>query len=314
LEKSGISIQRIMKTSNLVVWLSSLIVVLAIVAASIGLFWQDGGSSFAFTTLHGNQVQIYGQGLYRYDTTLMAIGLKAGDAVTLMLGIPALLCSLWLYRRGSVRGELLLSGTLAYFLYYYGSLVIGGAYNHLFLVYLVLLSASLFGSILLLTSFDLALLPSHFSPRLPRRGIGIYLIVSGVVLILIWLLLSILPALWSGKVPPEVGSYTTIVIYVIDMGIVAPVLIIAGIMLFRRNALGYLLASTSLVFTTILGINLLTAGIVQKFSGLISIGQFIGFVVSFAILTLFAIGFTFALFRNVSESISSQDTHLLDVV
>jgi hypothetical protein len=78
--------------------------VLAIVAASIGLFWQDGGSSFAFTTLHGKQVQIYGQGLYRYDTTLTAIGFKAGDAVTLMLGIPALLCSLWLYRRGSVRG------------------------------------------------------------------------------------------------------------------------------------------------------------------------------------------------------------------
>jgi hypothetical protein len=305
-----------MKTSNLVVWLSSLIVVLAIVAASIGLFWQDGGSSFAFTTLHGDTVEIYGQGLYRYDTTLTAIGLKAGDAVTLMLGIPALLCSLWLYRRGSVRGGLLLSGTLAYFLYYYGSLAISGAYNHLFLVYLVLLSASLFGSILLLTSFDLALLPSHFSPRLPRRGIGIYLIVSGVLLILIWLVLSILPALWSGKVPPEVGSYTTTVTYVIDMGIVAPALIVAGVLLLRTNPIGlaYLLASTLLVFTVILGVNLLTAGTLQMLAGLINIGQFIGFVASFAILTLYACWFMLALFRNVSERISSQDPHLLDLV
>jgi hypothetical protein len=303
-----------MKTSNLVVWLSSLIVVLATVAASIGLFWQAGGSSFAFTTLHGNTVQIYGQGLYRYDTTLNATGLKAGDAVTLILGIPALLFSLWHYRRGSTRGGLLLSGTLAYFLYYYGSLAIGGAYNSLFLIYVVLLWASLFCVIPVLTSFDLTILPSHFSPRLPRRGIGIYLIVSGVVLILIWLVLSILPALWSGKVPPEVASYTTIVTYVIDMGIVAPVLIVTGIMLLRRNAWGYLLAATSLVFTTILGINLLTAGIVQKVTGSIGIGQFIGFVMSFAILTLFAIWFTLALFRNVSECRSSQDTHGLDVV
>jgi hypothetical protein len=303
-----------MKISNSLVWLSLTIAILALFATTIGLFWQDGGSSFAFTTLHGNTVQIYGQGLYRYDTTLTAIGFKAGDAVTLMLGIPALLFSLWLYRRGSVRGGLLLSGTLAYFLYYYGSLAIGGAYNNLFLVYLVLLSASLFGSIIVLTSFDLEVLPAHFSPRLPRRGIGIYLIVSGVVLILIWLVLSILPALWSGKVPLEVGSYTTVITYVIDMGIIAPALIIAGIMLLRRNSLGYLLASTSLVFTTILGINLLTAGVVQKFAGLISIGQFVGFVVSFAILTLFALGFTVALFRNVSERRSSQDTHLLDVV
>jgi hypothetical protein len=279
---------------------------LALLATNIGLFWQDGGSSFSFTTLHGNTVQIYGQGLYRYDTTLTAIGFKAGDAVTLILGIPALLFSLWLYRRGSVRGGLLLSGTLVYFLYCYGSLAIGGAYNNLFLVYLAILSASLFGSIIVLTSFDLEVLPAHFSPRLPRRGIGIYTIVSGVVLILIWLVLSILPAVWSGTVPLEVGSYTTAITYVIDMGIIAPALIVAGIMLLRRNCLGYLLASTSLVFTTILGINLLTAGIVQKFAGLISIGQFIGFVVSFAILTLFAIGFTLALFRNVSDRISTD--------
>jgi hypothetical protein len=204
----------------------------------------------------------------------------------------------------------LLSGAIAYFLYYYGSLAIGGAYNNLFLVYLMLLSASLFGSILILTAFDLEVLPAHFSARLPRCGIGIYLIVSGVVLILIWLVLSILPALWSGKVPLEVGSYTTVVTYVIDMGIIAPALILAGVMLLRRHSLGYLLASTLLIFTTILGINLLTAGIVQKFVGLISIGQFIGFVVSFAILTLFAIWFTLALFRHVSERTSSQDAHL----
>lgn len=66
-----------MKTSNVVVWLSSLIVVLALVAASIGLFWQDGGSSFTFTTIRGDTISIAGQGLYRYDTnailTLYAI-------------------------------------------------------------------------------------------------------------------------------------------------------------------------------------------------------------------------------------------------
>jgi hypothetical protein len=51
-----------MKTQKAVVWLSSLIVVLALVAAGIGLFWQDGGHTFLFTTLHGQTVQIYGQG------------------------------------------------------------------------------------------------------------------------------------------------------------------------------------------------------------------------------------------------------------
>ena len=47
-----------MKLSKIVVWLSWLIAVLAFVAAGIGLFYQDGGSAYAFTTLHGQSVQV----------------------------------------------------------------------------------------------------------------------------------------------------------------------------------------------------------------------------------------------------------------
>jgi hypothetical protein len=293
-----------MKISNLVTWLTVLIIILALVATSIGLFWQDEGDPFSFTTLRGNTVSIAGTGLYRYDTTLMAMGFKAGDAVTLILGIPALIFSLLRYRRGSVKGGLLLAGTLAYFLYNYASIAFGAAYNDLFLVYVPLMSASLFGLILTLMSFDLAMLPAHFSSHLPRRNIGIYSIVSGIVLLLIWPCLSIIPALVEGKAPPEVWSYTTVITYAIDMGIVAPVLIAAGVMLLHRNPLGYLLSSTLLVFTVMLGTNLLTAGTLQMLAGFINIPQFIGFVASFAILTLYAIWFTLTLFRNLSDEIS----------
>jgi hypothetical protein len=87
------------------------------------------------------------------------------------------------------------------------------------------------------------------------------------------------------------------------MSIVAPVLIVTGIMLLRRNPLGYLLTATLLVFTVILGINLLTAGTIQMLAGFIDIRQFIGFVASFAILILYAIWFSLALFRNLSEDV-----------
>jgi hypothetical protein len=53
-----------MKTSNIVVWLSWLIVVLALVAALAGLFWQAGGGPFSFTTLRGETVQTVGQSLW----------------------------------------------------------------------------------------------------------------------------------------------------------------------------------------------------------------------------------------------------------
>jgi hypothetical protein len=296
-----------MKSSKMVIWLSWLIAALALVAAGIGLFYQDGGRSFSFTTVHGQTVQIYGQGLYRYDIPLTAVGYRAGDAVTLVLAVPLLIISLLLYGRGQLRGGLLLTGVLAYFLYTYGSMAFGAAYNPLFLVYIVIFSASLLAFVLSLLSFDAQELQAHFLAGLPKRVIGIFLIVSGVILALVWLVLSLVPALLGGTVPLEVASYTTFITGIVDTGIVAPSLILSGALLLRDFPLGYLLASTMLMFTVVLGTNLLVAGIAQVVTGLVSIGQFLGFTVPFAILTLIAIWLTIMLFRNFSEGATVQE-------
>ncbi len=288
-----------MHTSRIVLRLSSLIAVVSALAA--GLFYDDAGVAFTFTTLRGASVQIDGRGLYRFDTILIATGYRVGDAVTLGLGIPLLVWSLWLYRRGSLKGGLLLAGTLAYFLYTYGSLALGAAYNNLFLLYLVILAAALFGLAVVLASFDLPELPACFAPALPRRGIAIFLVVAGTILLCVWLLLSILPALLAGLAPPEVASYTTVITFVLDMAIVAPALIVSGVLLLKRAPLGYLLASALLVFSAVLGIQLAAMGIVQFLAGLFGIGQFVGMVLSFAALALCALWFSVVLLRNVVE-------------
>jgi hypothetical protein len=274
----------------------------ALVAAAIGLFYQDGGGAFSFTTLRGQIVQIYGQGWYRYDTPIIAVGFRAADAVTLVLAIPLLVISTLLYQRGRLQGGLLLTGVLAYFLYNYGSMAVGAAYNNLFLAYVAIFSASLFGFVLALTSFDVQALPSHFSAALPRRGISIFLIVSGGILALVWLVLSVIPALLQNRAPFEVASYTTFITGVVDIGIVAPALIVTGVLLLRRAPLGYLLATMMLVFTVTLGPNITAGGIAQLLSGAMSIGPFVGGTVPFAILTLIAIWLTVVLFRGFSES------------
>jgi hypothetical protein len=304
-----------MKSSSILKWLIWPIAVLAFVAACIGLFYQDGGSSYAFTTLHGQSVQIYGQGLYEYDIPIIAVGYRAADAVTLVLALPLLLISSVLYRRGQLRGGLLLTGVLAYFLYTYGSMAFGAAYNPLFLVYVVLFSASLFAFVLSLMSFDVPGLPTHFAAGLPRRSIGIFLIVSGGILALVWLALSLVPALLGGTVPQEVASYTTFITGVVDIGIVAPSLVVSGALLLRHAPLGYLLASIMLVFTATLGTSLMVAGIVQLVTGVITIGQFLGFTVPFAILTLIALVFTIILLRKCSDvtrerMVSAQVAHV----
>jgi hypothetical protein len=297
-----------MKKQSALNWLVPLIAILAAVTASVGLFSTSGDGQYQFTTLHKETIEIYGRGLYRFDTPLIAIGYRVSDAFTLIAGIPLLLISFWLFRRGSLRGKILLTGTIMFFLYNFGSLAIGAAYNNLFLVYILLTMAAFLGGIGMLISFDLQASPKLFSERVPRRGISIFFMVSGIALFCIWLFLSIVPALLANGVPAELASYTTMITYAVDMGIIAPVLVSTGVLLRRGEPLGYLISSVLLVFIDALGGSLFVMGIAQRVAGLVNVGQFIGFVVSFAILTIFSLGSTITLFRNIAEPSSIQMT------
>ena len=290
-----------MKQQPALNWLVPLIAILALLAAGFGLLTPADGSSFTFTTARGETVEVWGQGLYKYDTPIGATGFTAADVITLVLAIPVLVISFFMYRRGSFKGGLLLTGALSYFLYNYTSMGFGAAYNNLFLAYTLLFAASLFGLILALLSFDLKTLPAHFGAALPRNSTGIFLIVSGIILNLIWLVLSIIPALLVSKAPPEAYYYTTFTTGIIDIGMIAPALILGGVLIRRGTPFGYLLASTMLIFTCILGANLTAGGIIQVAQEVITIGQAMAFTVPFVILTLIAVWFTVILFRNLSE-------------
>jgi len=73
--------------------------------------------------------------------------------------------------RSSLRGKLILTGTLGFILYTYITICFGAAYNQLFLVYVALFGMSLYAFVLSMMSFDLKTLPSHFSEKLPAPKI-----------------------------------------------------------------------------------------------------------------------------------------------
>ena len=297
-----------MKQQPALYWLVPLIAVLALLSASLGLFTPGDGNLISFTTARGETVDVWGQGLYKYDTPIGATGFTGADLITLALAIPILVISILMYRRGSLKGGLLLAGALSYFLYNYTSMGFGAAYNNLFLAYVLIFGASLYGLIVTLLSFDLGSLPSHFGTGLPRNGISIFLIISGILVSLICLVLSIVPALLASKAVPEAYYYTTFITGIIDIGMVAPALILGGVLIRRGAPFGYPLASTMLIFTCILGANLTAGGILQVAKEVITIGQAMAFTVPFVILTLIAVWFTLVLFRNFSEATPRLNT------
>ncbi|MEW5869222.1 MAG: hypothetical protein AB1894_08110 [Chloroflexota bacterium] len=240
-------------------WLVPLIFVLALFAAGAGLLWTGEGQPYALTTFRGEAVTINARGLYYWDTVSTVAQMQANDLVTLALGLPLLAVSFWLAQRGSLRGGLLLTGTLGFFLYTYMSMSFGTAYNPLFLVYVALFSLSLFAFILSMMAFDLQTLPGHFGPGLPRRGIAVLCFAAGGFLLLAWLG-RILPTLLPSQTP-ALENTTTLFIQSMDLGLIVPLAFLSGVLLLRRTAWGYLLASVSVM-------KLLTMGAAVSLMGL----------------------------------------------
>ena len=143
-----------MKNNNIVTRLAILIIPLALLAAGAGVFWQGTGTPYPFKTLRGETVTIRGHGLYQYDTVNSSSQEVGQDVVTLILGVPLLIVGIVLARKGSLRGQLLLTGGLGYFLYTYGAMSFLTAFNPFFLIYVALFSLSLFAFILALSGLN----------------------------------------------------------------------------------------------------------------------------------------------------------------
>jgi hypothetical protein len=276
--------------------LVGLIFVLALLAAGAGLFWPADGAPYAFTSYRGEQVTIAGSGLYRYDTLSVKAQEQANDIVTLAVGLPLLAISAWLSRRGSLRGRLLLTGTLGFFLYTYTSIAFLTAYNELFLVYVALMTLSLLAFVLAMMSFDLDTLPRRFSERLPRRLIAATLFFTGAFLLLAWVGGRILPTF--GKANPGLDNTTTMVIQAMDLGLIVPLTFLGGWLLLQRSAWGYLLASVAVMKFLTMGLAVTTMGFNMARVGVpVTIIE----TVIFPALTLINVIAAAGLLRNIKE-------------
>jgi hypothetical protein len=290
-----------MKNHPIVEWLIPLIIILSLITSGVGLFWRGGGSTFTFTTLRGQTVQMDGRGLYRNDTLFSAGTFRGTDAVTLVITVPLLVIAFVIYRRGTLLGRLMLVSVLSWFLYNGASMSLGAAYNSLFLAYIVLFSASLFAFMMVFSSIDLPTLAACLSPNTPRLGLVIFLFIAGLAPLGLWLS-DVIGSLVQGKAPELLATYTTPVTYTIDLGVIVPVVFIAGVLVLRRSSLGYLLALIMLVLLAMTGLAVIGQTVAQINTGIVfGPGTLIGMVGSWVILAVFAIWFAARLFRNLSN-------------
>lgn len=288
-----------MKYKKAITILVIIIAMLSFMVSLYGVFSNEGPGKGEFISIHGERVELYGRGLYRNDSISIAAQARAQDIVTIILGVPLLLVSLYLTRRNLLKGKLLLVGTLGYFLYTYVSYSFLSMYNSFFLFYVILMSTSFFAFTLSIMGINIKNLPASFKKTLPVKLLSGFLILIGTAIGLMWVGL-ILPPLMEGMVPPELEHYTTLVIQALDLGFVVPVSILAGILLLKRKPFGYLLSSVMYV-KGITMLTALTAMIIGQSSAGVQLDPVE--IVIFPLFNLTAIYLFILLIRNVEEKV-----------
>jgi hypothetical protein len=289
-------------------WLVPLIAILAIIISGVGLFSQGGDDPYPFTTVYGDPVEIYGQGIYSHDSSFVAALFKGTDAITLFVGVPLLLVGYWFYLRGSLRGSIFMIGMLMYFLYIGVTYTFSVIFNSLFLVYVALFSAGLFATTIALTTSDTQILEDKVTSALPRRGMAIFMFVAGLGTLMLWLSELIGP-LMTGQAPENLGLYTTMFTHGFDSAVITPATVVTGIFLLKRKPLGYLLAAPLLILCAIVGLTVIAQTISQSLLGItFPIGVYIGMIGSWVVMGAFAVGLAISFFRNIADTVSPKQT------
>jgi hypothetical protein len=196
--------------------------------------------------------------------------LRGYDLVTLVFVVPALVLSQLQARRGSDRAQLIWVGMLAYLVYTYAYYLFGMPFNNLFLLHAAVFSSSVFALVLTVCALDVPGIAARFSPRTPRRTVSAVLALLAAALGGIWIYASV-GFITTGELP--VGSAlveSDVVVQLglaLDLTLLVPAYALAAVLLWRRVATGYVLATVLLIAGTLHQVSYMVALLSQSTAG-----------------------------------------------
>jgi hypothetical protein len=193
-------------------------------------------------------------GLYGADPSLVPV-FVGQDAANLIVGLPLLLGSLWLARRGSLVGLLCWPGALYFVLYTYALYLVGVPFTGLFLAYIALVVLSAYTTVGVVASIDGEAVRRRLAGA-PVRTVGGALVGVGL-LATAGLTALVIPALADPtSVDPLLHAR-----WIVDYTVGNPVLLIGGVLLWRRAGLGYAIAAGLLFLSGVNGVAFAVGGV-----------------------------------------------------
>ena len=272
-----------------------LIILLLIIVSLCGLLSLDFDNAHSYINQFGDEVKLFGSGIYKDDSYFKAAIFIGTDLCVLFFGVPLFIISFIKdFRNHSVKTQLRLISIEAISLYYAISLCTGVKYNCLFLLYVILFSLLFFTLIKEMKSLNGCKVLYDI-----KKSDAVFLIISGVSLCIAWLP-DIIPAILNGTSLNLIENYTTEVTYVLDLGIISPLCFISLFLMKKKDPLGVILYAVLLNAIIVVAVMMITQSAVQFASGVeIPLPALISKSLIFVLLGLIAVGLDRRLYRNI---------------
>jgi hypothetical protein len=168
-----------------------------------------------------------------YPTDELVQSFMANDVVNLLIGLPILLGSIWLTRRGKLVGLLLWPGALLYVLYNYIGYILGIPFSWIAFGYLALILLSAYIVFDLLKRIDINSVGEQLSGAVPVKTAGWVLLVLSALFIFRAIAMLVGESINQVTLPmSEIG------VLIADL-VLSTIMVAGGAMLLRRMPLGY---------------------------------------------------------------------------
>ena len=178
------------------------------------------------------------------------------DVINLLIGLPILLGSMWLTRRGNLIGLLFWPGALLYVLYNYTAYIFGLPISWMVLAYIALVLLSGITIFDLLFSIDRESVKEQLSGNVPVKISGWFLVLFGALF-----LFRAIGVITEASTSGTAVAVSEIGVLIADI-VLSVLMIVGGALLLRRTPLGYtsglgLLFAASMLFIGLVMILLL---------------------------------------------------------
>ena len=274
-----------------------IIILLLITVSLCGVLSMDFSNAYSYINQYGDQVKLFGSGIYKDDSYFKAPIFIGSDLCILFFAVPLFIIScIKDLRKRTENTQLRLVSIEAISLYYAVSLCFGVKYNRIFVLYVILFSLLFFTLIKRMKNLN----RFNYSYEMKKTD-AVFLVFSGISLCVAWWP-DIIPTILNGTSLKLIENYTTEPTYVLDLGIISPLCFISLFLMRKKDSFGLVLYAILLQSIMIVAVMMITQSTVQFASGAdIPLPALISKSIIFVILGIFA----FALDRrrrNQNES------------